>query len=406
MLLAGCACAAATAASRPRLSEGWLFVAGVFAGAVPFAKLQAVPTALVLTLIIAGGVWQRTVSARGRLQAGMALAAGGLFVPACVMGLVVAGGAWDEFWSLYIEANVAYGDKRTVNTPLFMHVASMIAKSPIFTILCLMTATLAGLAIARCISDRRTAQFVPALASTAAMVAIAVFSVAKPGFEFGHYLMLLTLPCMLLSGASLATILSPANREAAASRSRLQPPAWAASAFVAAVPVIVAFRYLTAGATFVEGAGFAGYAAYLSSSQPSAESRIIAGMTRPADEIAVWGWRPDIYVESSRRPAVADAGMFHAMIPCPLRDAARRRFLDDLRRNKPRLFVDAVCYAGQPVYSAAVFGAEVVERSIGGHETFPELREYIARHYVGREQVLYDHNSSIRIYERRDAAVR
>jgi len=68
--------------------------------------------------------------------------------------------------------------------------------------------------------------------------------------------------------------------------------------------------------------------------------------------------------------------------------------------------VDAVCYAGQPVYSAAVFGAEVVERSIGGHETFPELREYIARHYVGREQVLYDHNSSIRIYERRDAAVR
>ena len=404
VLLAGCACAAAAAASPRSLPVGWLLLAGALAGAVPFAKLQAVPLALVLVLIIAGGVWQRTVSARDRLRAGAALVAGGVLVPACVLGLVVAGGAWDEFWSLYIEANLAYGDKKNVGTPLVMRAAGLIAESPMFMILCGTTAAVTGLAAAFCVAGSRvqkTATFWPALASTTALVAVAIFSVGKPGYAFRHYLMLLTLPCMLLTGASLAALLSTDNREVVASWRPMQPRAWAFFVAAAAVPALVALRCVTAGTmSFLEGTDPAKYLVKLSSSRPSAESRVIDGMTLPADEIAVWGWRPDIYIEAARRPAVREVESSVAMIPGPFRDAARRRFLQDIERNKPRLFVDAVCWAGHVIGCWEIWGPELVDIRYGGHETFPELGDYIARNYVGREQVLY-YKSSIRIYERR-----
>jgi hypothetical protein len=80
-----------------------------------------------------------------------------------------------------------------------------------------------------------------------------------------------------------------------------------------------------------------------------------------------------------------------------------------MQRNSPRLFVDAVCYAGFPANSWHVFGQEIVERQLGGHETFAELGEYVSRHYVRRAQVFNEPNGlggSIRVYERRDAVPR
>ncbi len=410
VLLAGSACAAATAASRPETAVGWLFLAGVLAGAVAFAKLQALPLALALTLLIAVGIRRTTLSGRHRLHAGAALVAGGIVVPLLVMGLVLTGGVVNEFWSLYIEANLAYGDKTANRGPLVARAARLIADSPMIATLCGMTATLTGLAAARCLTewgDGRNGKAWPSLASAAALLAVAVFAVGKPGYPFRHYLMLLTLPCMLLAGASLAQLLRPGDGCGRPGSFWRRFAVWKVLAFAAivAVPAVVAIRCAAAGDVFLEGNQSTEYLAFLSSSPPSAESRVISGMTLPHDEIAVWGWRPDIYIESGRRPAVRDVDSGCCILPGPFRESARRKFLEDLQRNEPRIFVDAVCRAGHVVGTAKVFGPELVDRRVGGHETFPELRDYVARHYVGREQVLY-YKSSIRIYERRDAPPR
>lgn len=412
VLLAGAACAAATAASRPETAVGSLFLAGMLAGAVAFAKLQAVPLALALTLWIAVGIWRTTPSGRRRLHAGAALVAGGVVVPLLVMGLVLAGGVADEFWRLYIEANLAYGDRTANRALLVARAARLIADSPMIATLCGMTAALAGLAAARCLAgwrNGRNGKAWPSLASTAALVAVAVFAVGKTGYPFRHYLLLLTLPCMLLAGASLAELLSPGDGCSGTWPAAFwrRSAVWTVLAFTAivAVPAAVAIRCLAAGDVFLEGNQSKEYLAFLLSRPPSAESRVISRMTLPRDEIAVWGWRPDIYIESGRRPAVRDVDSAGCIIPGPFRESARRKFLENMQRNEPRLFVDAVCRAGQVVVISMVFGPELVDKRLGGHETFPELRDYVARHYVGREQVLYD-DSSIRIYERRDAVLR
>jgi hypothetical protein len=73
--------------------------------------------------------------------------------------------------------------------------------------------------------------------------------------------------------------------------------------------------------------------------------------------------------------------------PHPRRDYYRARFLRDLFRARPPVFIDAVG-VGNFVYE---------DRTEYGHETFPELRDYINQNYY----LVRDLNGT-RIYLRND----
>jgi len=407
VLMAGCGCAAAyglqggVAECRRRW---WLLFAGVLAGAVPFAKLQAVPMALVMSCVIATAAMVTSSSRQNRLARLISFGSGGCVVPIAIVGLVWWAGFFGDMWHMYVDGCLAYGNPSASERTYATRVSCLIWDSPVFLTLSATVFATTATAVFGCVvlgwgGTERFGRWL--LFAAAVYLTTGFFCVAKPGHHFPHYLMLLTLPLMLLSGTALQMILS-------AQPQRLWSAVGVALACVA--PLVVLSRCGLGGSCFVEGAAYDRVLAGLVQMPPTAEAGVVANLSDPDDEVAVWGaWRSDIYIEARRRPAVRDVELSGAIVPGPFRDYSRLRFLEDMQRNRPRLFVDAVCYAGFPANDWQVFGQEIVERRLGGHETFAELGEFVSRHYVRRAQVFKGPNGSggsVRVYERRDAVPR
>ena len=407
VLMAGCGCAAAHGLRRGVAEwqrKWWLFLAGVLAGAVPFAKLQAVPMALVMSCVIATAAVVTSSSRQNRFARLISFGIGGCVVPIAIIGMVWWAGVVGDMWHMYVDGCLAYGNPSASERTYATRVSRLILDSPVFLTLSAMVFATTGTAVIGCVvvgwsGTERFRRWL--LFAAAVYLATGFFCVAKPGHHFSHYLMLLPLPLMLLSGTALQIFLS-------AQPQRLWSAVGVALACVA--PLVVLARCGLGGSCFVEGAAYDRFLAAFEQRPPTAEAGVVADLSDPDEEVAVWGaWRSDIYIEARRRPAVRDVELSGAIVPGPFRDFFRRRFLEDMQRNRPRLFVDAVCYAGFPANDWQVFGQEIVERRLGGHETFAELGEFVSQYYVRRAQVFKGPNGlggSVRVYERRDAVPR
>ena len=388
VLLAGCTQAAALGlrAASERGAACWLAVAGMAAGSVLFAKPQAVPMAAVISTVVLVAILQLTRPIQHRTRLAMAFVVGGMAVPCLILWIVWWGGAWEEMVRLYIDTNLAYGNRSAANIPFSMRFLNLVRHSPLFTILGMATVVIAVAAFVRRAWHREhTMQ--AAWIACGILVATTAFCIAKPGYFFPHYLMLLTLPCILTIGVALC---GP-ERQGARAMGWFVDPSVAAALAVSSAAALTGW---TAGGPFLEGRLALEFLAEAAAQPPAAESTRAAALSAPHEEIAVWGWRSDIYVDAGRRPAVRD----FAIVP----DAVTaRRFVEDLRANEPRLFIDAICPVGFPEIGWHVFGPTMVDRRLGGHENFPAFRDYVARHYEGREEVVYPRIGSVRIYERR-----
>jgi hypothetical protein len=93
---------------------------------------------------------------------------------------------------------------------------------------------------------------------------------------------------------------------------------------------------------------------------------------KPGDLVTVWGFAPELYVETGTLPATRDSHMpYQMMFAGPLLAYYRDRFMEDLQLRPPKVFVDAVG-PGQSEYR---------DREAHGYETFPALREYVDRNF-------------------------
>jgi len=406
LLMGGCGWAAAHGLQGGRAehrSAWWLCVAGVLAGAVPFAKLQAAPMALFESCVVVIAIVAAASSRGERFARLIWFCIGGITVPIVIAGMVASAGVLSQMWQLYFGSNLVYCNPAAAERSFATRAVDLIWCTPVFLILFGVGVVMAGIAAGGCVFmgwGRKESHHRWLLFASFVYLAIGLFCVAKSGHHFPHYLLLLALPLMLLSGVALQLILS-----AEPARFRL----WSGLGLACATPVVVLLNSVQTGNWYIEGSDASRTLAMLLEMPPSTESKVVAQLTDLHDEVAVWGWRPDIYVEARRKPGVRDVEPSQAIVPGPFRDVVRSRFLEDMQRNSPRLFVDAVCYAGFPANSWHVFGQEIVERQLGGHETFAELGEYVSRHYVRRAQVFNEPNGlggSIRVYERRDAVPR
>ena len=99
--------------------------------------------------------------------------------------------------------------------------------------------------------------------------------------------------------------------------------------------------------------------------------------------MAVWGWASEYHVQTGTYPATHELETEGLIRAGPYNDRFRPRFLSDIKRNKPVVFVDAV--------SPNEFWAK--HRASQGHEIFPELASHIRDNYVLKEEV-----AGVRIY--------
>ncbi|MFT3830908.1 MAG: hypothetical protein QM691_14490 [Opitutaceae bacterium] len=372
-LLARCSPVETSANVGPGAS--W-YAGGVLLGLMPWAKLQSAPLGAALGVSALLVCWlDRRRSVRSRRTWIVGLCGAALLPTIVILGLAAATGQFGQFQVCYLQDNLEYmGTGLSWSTVLAQlgRISSITWQVPAFAGATLLLA-LGHLHRALVRGSRPAPLFWVATVSTLA----ALYAVVAPRHSFFHYILLLLAPLTLLA----ATVIVGLWNGYPTSRGR---------------------RLLVASILLLGGVGAS--ALRLRCEAPanlrtlahdwraphSVISRHIRQVARPGDRLTIWGWWPHLHVETALPQGTRDAHTFRQMEPSPRRDTFYRpRFLADLQAHRPTFFVDAV--------GPTSFGFH--DREGNAHETFPELREFVARHYVFVKDFMF-----ARLYMRRDLA--
>ncbi len=353
--------------SRLRLGLG-----GVVLGLLPLAKLQLAPLGLVIgvtaafwTLQQPGGDWRRRTRDLSWLIGGTALSL------ALVAGSILLSRQGSDFWQIYVVSNFFYGDGRVYPWRFFSYALWFLAHQaegfPFYAVpvVLLLAAALPGW-------NRLVAEVRRLTLLAGGLFITGLFVVIAPGRLFPHYLQILILPASLLLGLLYGTLIT-------------------GDRFRRKVLMIALFLLIGVGPQiWYRIRNENPFLGKYQPDQPRAASAVaqrVLNYARPGDTLAVWGWMPKYYVETGLPQAAREAQTQRQIVPHPLTAYLRARFLADLQRNQPAVFLDAV--------GARNFGYQ--NRVTMGHEINIPLRDFIAARY----ELVADLETT-RIYVRRD----
>jgi hypothetical protein len=326
--------------TRGRVIVGFA-AAGLLAGAIPLAKLQAVPIDAALVVVVVATALASPVPFHQKLLRVAMFTACAFTVLFVVMAPVAISGAWNDFLISYIREPLWYTTAGHAPLPGWSGQPNPLYHPSFFFLLVFLTSLIAvmlGLSIARRPEPAHEAIRNSVLFSGAAgfTLAAAAYAVLKPDEPWGVHLLFLVLPICALGASSLAMMIAASSRPA---RGRL-----AAAAFVA----MLAFS--SAGVAIKDGNEL------LRALADPAHARYswIVGSTRTADALAmiesipanasltVWGWAPDAYVLSGATMGTRDTITQFQMWPGHYQSYYLSRYIGDLRRNRPEYVLDAV----------------------------------------------------------------
>jgi hypothetical protein len=109
--------------------------------------------------------------------------------------------------------------------------------------------------------------------------------------------------------------------------------------------------------------------------QSIADTALNIRATHPVHSLAIWGWAPGVYVLTGLPPVTRDSIIGLAIGPTasPMKTYFRQRFLQDLGRSQPDMFIDTI---SRGTYMWWDWTED------DGFESFPELRDYIEKNYT------------------------
>jgi hypothetical protein len=406
---------------------------GLVAGLGFFAKMQVVPILAAVGALALLRVWLAGPTTAGafvpRLMTSLAGFAGGLLLlPVIVWASCVATGTWDETVFSYLRANLSYqaslrgmemnefggwlltvGDARLIFLWFVTAAAgfayerlrpwrsgellTMVELALVCTLAFYGVSTLSQVPWIGTVNEelaRRRIHLLLALASPALLIPIGML--ARGSTEAGRWF---TAACYAAMPAALYAIYA-AHRFY---------PHYQALAFLPMFATVgaMAIHRGRAFAAVVLGVGFFWQAQLLWGRSPNEfaslavtvrppEGDPIRALGTPASPITVWGWTVRPYLGSGRPPATRDTNMANFFRNIPEVDTFyRERFLRDLTRARPEVFVDAIGPESLIFHDRAQFG----------FETIPPIAEYVKANYVLVREI-----GGERIYARRDVAER
>ena len=344
-------------------------------GATPWAKLQTVPLALWFCLAGCAVMLWRWRADRPRLKRlVLAWLGGGVAVSLLFGAVILIWGLSRQWYLAYIQQAFNYSGMGSLSFMQFWAgVAEMSRHSPeirSFAVPLLILGTmLAGAAVF--VTPRQ----VPTLVLVAGAAAVAAYVIAAPGRQFFHYLLLGVIPLGMLVAALLDGLLQGAGGTR---------PRWFAPAVL--VVFLAATLLPQVHARTRRGHPAIPYKAGHIALRQSEPAKVLAAAARPGDTMTVWGWAPRLYVESGLPQATRDGMTERQIVDNPLREFYRSRYLFDLRRHRPRFFVETV---GPEFFAYR-------DRAREGFEAWPELKAYVETHYELLAEI-----GSCRIYQAR-----
>ncbi|MFN9368560.1 MAG: hypothetical protein ACK6CT_07300 [Planctomycetia bacterium] len=348
-------------------TPGTAFLLGLVCGALPLAKLQAVPLGLALAALgYAAICWQPrdapTRSPDRRMPLAGWLTGGGLLVPACFGGVFIWAGVGERFVRLYLLGGAAYTTLSSPDDRLFRRYPRLplAEREPGWE--CLVAAVLvtAGVVVVRWCTGRLQAGRERCLdiAVAATLTAAACGAAAAPGRCYVHYLTLTILPACLLLGLLLGLLAAPAGATDRGVGSGRRPTvAWClALSAVIAGPVITWTGITWPGLrpTPLRIVATGGLADDPRDTFPALAP--LVHLSRPGDRLAVWGWQSSYHVYAQLPQGWPGYNPALMRVPretlSPLQrtlfnadpvanDFLARETLADFRRQRPAFVIDA-----------------------------------------------------------------
>ncbi len=360
-----------------------LLLCGLVLGMAPWCKLQAAPIAAALMVVASAHILlnkgQNPHVRRNFI--GFWLAA---FLPgALILGVVAAGGALGDFWNSYILGNAAYAGAFHPSIIFFTMLWALLSPeirllTAVVLLACVVLLFLNGRrGVPRPDSDRLWIS-----GAAACFFLAASFAVCRSSFRFPHYTILLQNPMTYAA----ALMVSRDVRLLMGGKVGVAKKTLNILAACAATILIVYTGVRVAGLR------------KLPEPPPNASERIAAEIhemqsTRPIHSIAIWGWEAGVYVQTGIPPATRDAIGHFVISLGASRPYFRHRFVADLAREKPDLFIDAVA-PGAFLW----FWSEK-----NAYESDAELKTYVDEHYVlAKELPLEPGERPVRIFHRRE----
>ncbi len=364
------------------------YLSGLLMGAIPFAKLQPTIVGLAVTAMAFGAIaTSPAVARREKTRRAALLTAGGLSVPAILLGLYALRGQFSYFWHVYLVHNYHYKvlgepvgklfrDYVSESSPAGLNLNQLnydifFSATAAFILVCLVVR-----AVAR---GRGQLRALWPLLFSVVLYAASWWAVIAPGRSFPHYLLLTVFPACLLCGILMADPKRAqglsATESATPCRSHVSWGAWIGVACLVLPLAVFCFRplfhtfddfYFTldrAVGNIVEGRR---------SLLPPLSSRQINRAKKPGDRLTVWGWRADYHVETQLPMGTRSACPENQIRDVPLRDYFRRTALEEFKRTMPAFFVDAT----------GPLSHEFTSRKLHGHHIFPELAAFIRENYT------------------------
>ena len=344
------------------------FSLALLAGMIPFAKLQAVPMAIVL---VSCALWVTfTKFKRNRqIKPILAIMAGGITFPLLVLIWTIYYDVFDDLIDFYILGNVIYagGNEAPAIPVQFFKIFNLSADFKAFTF-ALLIPMLAGLWYL--ITTRKSCAIKShtiIISAIALLILSSIYAVTKSGNDFIHYLNFCIIPWTLLAAWGIQK--------------------WGIKSIVFPVFLILWF-FIGDALSYKKHHLLNSFAS--DNARSLAQSPVVSELkkyTKEKDFMAVWGWQCSYYVEAQLAEATAENHSERSIFKHAMQDKYKSRYLSDIQRTTPAIFLDAV----------GKNSLWVQDRKTQGFENFPELADFINRNYT--YQGLFD---DTRLYVRND----
>ncbi|MCF0065411.1 hypothetical protein MUK70_24420 [Dyadobacter chenwenxiniae] len=366
LLLAVCVWCLSKATSNLGNLKSDLYFLGLAAGTIPFAKLQAVPQALVLAV---AGLWVGFQYFKSKKESKplIFLILGGLTFPLLMLIWTLAFNVFSDLIEFYILGNAIYADgKGFFEIPgQFLRIFRLTTDFQIFTLALIVPIICAFYQIFRKPNADKTNLVIPV--TILLLLFSSIYAVTKSGNDFIHYLNFCIIPWTLMAGYGLSRI-----------------EKWSV-----AFPAVVLIWFASNDAYhFIKERRLNAFDSV--NARTLAQSPVVLELkkySQPDDYMVVWGWQCVYYVEAQLAQGTAENHSERSIFSHPMQEKYKSRYLSDIERNKPAIVLDAVGKNSMWVQN----------KKAQGIESYPALFQYILNNY----KLIGDFDDT-RLYVRKD----
>ena len=356
-----------------------LVFAGLALGCLPFANLQSSILGVALFLIALVLIMRRAgFLVEERFSSPISLIASVCCVPLFILTVVILSKVYRDFYISYVEFVPVYLRSNCCKVANFAFFTED-AFFRTFAAASILIAAAAAVAIVLFgpTGPRPTVRWFPPVAALV-LVIVSIYAIEVPQTPSQHYLYLLFWPLAAISAFMTGYLLAEFKTDR-----RLRVISIAVGICVVLVATVPLIRLNVAHENY-----YLGRLQQNLEQAPDPVTAMLLDHVKPGDRMAIWGWMPRYFVETGALLGTRDAGTEFQIEDRVFPTYYRARYLEDMRNNRPKFFLDAV----------APDSYRFKDWAKQGHQTFHDLSDLIDSRYT-----LVDEANGVLLYERVDA---